>query len=84
MCLCVSVPGADRRGAGAGERLYIDPRGRAGQLQRSGRAVEDAAGGDRTGAGQHQRGVSVYESYVFVIMFFISEGMNSYQYRPHL
>lgn len=39
----MSVPGQDRRGAGEGERLDASLGGRTGELQRSGRAVEDAA-----------------------------------------
>lgn len=41
--ISVPVPGQDRRGAGAGERLHAGLGGRAGGLQGSGRAVEDAA-----------------------------------------
>lgn len=63
VCGHVSVPGADRGGEGEGERLHVDPGGRAGELQRRPRAVEDAAGGHRTGAGQHQRRVSVFKSF---------------------
>lgn len=58
-----SVPGADRRGEGEGEHLHVDTGGRTGALQRSGRAVEDAAGCHCTGAAQHQRGVSVYKPF---------------------
>lgn len=76
MCCCacghVSVPGADRGGEGEGERLRADPGGRAGELQGSGGAVEDAAGRHGAGAAQHHARVSVYKSYVYMIMFFVS------------
>lgn len=72
VCGRVSVPGPDRRGEGEGERLHIDPGGRAGELQGSGRAMEDAAGG-------HHTGVSVYKSYACVIMFFVSPHVQQWQ-----
>lgn len=72
VCGHVSVPGPDRGGEGEGERLHIDPGGRTGELQGSGRAVEDAAGG-------HHTGVSIYKSYVCVIMFFVSPHIQWWQ-----
>lgn len=39
----MSVAGQDRGGAGEGERLYPGLGGRAGEPQRSGTTVEDAA-----------------------------------------
>lgn len=62
VCGYISVPGADRGGEGEGEHLRVDPGGRAGELQRSGRAVEDTAGDHHTEAAHHQRRVSVYKS----------------------
>lgn len=55
----LSVPGADRGGEGEGERLHVVPGEGAGELQRSGRPVEDKPGGHHAGAAQHQRRVSV-------------------------